>query len=68
MIALAKERGIEVIERHIMPEELLEMQEVFIVGTAAEVTPINQIGDVNYQVGDVTRDLLTLYHNHVRGQ
>ena len=51
-----------------MPEELLEMQEVFIVGTAAEVTPINQIGDVNYQVGDVTRDLLTLYHNHVRGQ
>ena len=32
------------------------MQEVFIVGTAAEVTPINQIGDVHYQVGEVTRD------------
>ena len=68
VISLAKERGIEVVERHIMPEELLEMQEVFIVGTAAEVTPINQIGDVQYQVGEVTRDLLTIYHNHVRGQ
>ena len=63
----ARVKGIEVIERHILPEELAEMQEVFIVGTAAEVTPINQIGDINYQVGEVTRDLLTDYHNHVRG-
>ncbi|MGB1161663.1 MAG: branched-chain amino acid aminotransferase [Alphaproteobacteria bacterium] len=68
VIALAKDRGIEVVERHIMPEEVAEMQEVFIVGTAAEVTPINQIGEVHYQVGEVTRDLLTVYHNHVRGQ
>ncbi|MGB1148693.1 MAG: branched-chain amino acid aminotransferase [Alphaproteobacteria bacterium] len=63
----ARVKGIEVIERHILPEELAEMQEVFIVGTAAEVTPINQIGDINYQVGEITRDLLTDYHNHVRG-
>lgn len=63
----ARVKDIEVIERHILPEELAEMQEVFIVGTAAEVTPINQIGDINYQVGEVTRDLLTDYHNHVRG-
>ena len=68
VIELAKDRGIEVVERHIMPEEVADMQEVFIVGTAAEVTPINQIGDVHYQVGEVTRDLLTLYHNHVRGE
>ena len=67
VIERAKVKGIEVVERHILPEELAEMQEVFIVGTAAEVTPINQIGDMNFQVGEVTRDLLTDYHNHVRG-
>jgi branched-chain amino acid aminotransferase len=67
VIERAKAKGIDVIERHILPEELVEMQEVFIVGTAAEVTPINQIGDINYQVGEVTRDLLTDYHHHVRG-
>ena len=67
VIERAKVKGIEVVERHILPEELAEMQEVFIVGTAAEVTPINQIGDMNFQVGEVTRDLLTDYHNRVRG-
>ncbi|MGB1147950.1 MAG: aminotransferase class IV, partial [Alphaproteobacteria bacterium] len=67
VIELAEKAGVEVVERHIMPEEVSEMQEVFIVGTAAEVTPINQIGDVHYQVGEVTRTLLTDYHNHVRG-
>jgi len=67
VIERAKVNGIDVIERHILPEELADMQEVFIVGTAAEVTPINQIGDINYQVGEITRGLLTDYHNHVRG-
>ena len=67
VIELAEKAGVEVVERHIMPEEVSEMQEVFIVGTAAEVTPINQIGDIHYQVGEVTRTLLTDYHNHVRG-
>jgi branched-chain amino acid aminotransferase len=44
VIALAKKRGYEVIERTILPEELGSFSECFIVGTAAEVTPVSEIG------------------------
>ena len=44
VIALAKKRGYEVIERHIMPEELTKATEVFLTGTAVEVTPVKEIG------------------------
>src|SRR3546814_4985654 len=40
VIALAKERGLEVVQRHIQPEELAQAQEVFLTGTAVEVTPV----------------------------
>ena len=44
VIGLAKKRGYEVIERTIMPDELGTFSECFLVGTAAEVTPVSEIG------------------------
>lgn len=61
VIALAKKRGIEVIERAIMPEELAGMDECFIVGTAAEVTPVARIADWTFTPGQVTKTLLDDY-------
>src|SRR5471032_2864954 len=47
-ISLAKKRGIEVVERRIMPEELSTFSECFITGTAAEITPVGEIGPHSY--------------------
>lgn len=66
VMQLARDGGIEVIERHIMPEELANAQEVFLTGTAAEVTPIGQIGQHHYQVGQMTHSLMQRYHDLVR--
>ena len=67
MIDLARKRGIPVIERHIKPEELREVQEIFVTGTAAEVTPVRAIDDLNYQLGPITRQLIDDYHGLTRG-
>jgi branched-chain amino acid aminotransferase len=61
VIGLAKQRGLKVIERAIMPEELSEFSECFITGTAAEVTPVSEIGDYKFPVGDLTRMLMADY-------
>jgi branched-chain amino acid aminotransferase len=61
VIELARERGYTVHQRAIMPEELGRTDEVFITGTAVEVTPVREIGEYNFEVGPVTRDLLTAY-------
>ncbi|MGE8943595.1 branched-chain amino acid aminotransferase [Leptospira interrogans] len=61
VIDLAKKRGIEVIERTIMPEELSSFSECFIVGTAAEVTPVREIGENQYQPGRISETLLNDY-------
>ncbi len=55
---LARARKIEVIERHIKPEELKNTQEVFLTGTAAEITPIGQIGEQKFTVGNLTKQLM----------
>jgi len=65
-IDLAKRRGLEVIERRIMPEELTSFNECFITGTAAEVTPVSQIADVAFQPGNITRTLVEDYTAEVR--
>ncbi len=57
VIGLARKRGIEVIERAIMPEELDKATEIFFTGTAAEVTPVGQIDGKTYTVGDITKAL-----------
>ncbi len=67
VIELAKARGYEVIERAIMPEELAKTDEVFLTGTAAEVTPVGEIGPYRFEVGAVTRALMDDYAATVRG-
>ncbi len=66
VIELAKKRGIEVIERAIMPDELGKTDEVFITGTAAEVTPVGEIGPHKYTPGRITQTLLADYEAIVR--
>jgi len=57
-IELAKKRGYEVVERAIMPEEFAKTQEVFLTGTAVEVTPVCEIGEYSFEVGEVCRTLV----------
>lgn len=63
---LARARGIKVVERHIKLEELKQVSEIFLTGTAAEVTPVGQIGDQSFAVGPITRQLMDDYSAHVR--
>ncbi|HVG82636.1 MAG TPA: branched-chain amino acid aminotransferase, partial [Methylomirabilota bacterium] len=53
VIDLARKAGMTVIERAILPDELAQTQEVFITGTAAEVTPVAEIGPHRFQVGQI---------------
>jgi branched-chain amino acid aminotransferase len=62
---LAHRRGFEVIERRIMPEELGDFDECFITGTAAEVTPVGEIGPHRYKPGAVTAALAEAYTEEV---
>ncbi len=64
--ALAHRRQIKVIERVIMPEELAHATEAFLVGTAAEVTPVRQIGDWSFTPGAITATLVNDYAKLVR--
>ena len=66
VIGMLKERGITVHERHIMPEELEGFEQCWLTGTAAEVTPVGQIGDYTFEVGALTRDISDSYEKLVR--
>jgi branched-chain amino acid aminotransferase len=68
VIELARKRGYKIVERHIKPEELAKTQEVFICGTAAEVTPIQSIGDQKFKPAEITKALMKDYDALVRGQ
>lgn len=61
VIDLAKRRGYEVIERAIMPEELADFEQCFLTGTAAEVTPVSEIGSYNFTVGEIAINLMNDY-------
>ena len=61
VIALAKKRGYKLIERAIMPEEMSKAQECFLTGTAAEVTPVREVGPYKFTPGDVCRTLMADY-------
>jgi branched-chain amino acid aminotransferase len=61
VIDLAKARSIEVVTRTILPEELGSFSECFITGTAAEVTPVSEIGEHRYKPGAITETLLNDY-------
>jgi branched-chain amino acid aminotransferase len=66
VIDLAKRRGFEVQERRIMPDELKSFNECFITGTAAEVTPVSEIGPYRFQPGNMTRVLMEDYSDEVQ--
>lgn len=68
VIDLARERGIEVIERMIMPEELAGFEQCFVTGTAAEVTPVSEIAGNTFEVGDIIKTLMNDYDAAVRPQ
>jgi branched-chain amino acid aminotransferase len=65
-ITLAKKRGIEVIERRIMPDELSNFSECFITGTAAEVTAVSEIAQWKFTPGSITQHLMADYTAEVQ--
>ncbi|MBA8818741.1 branched-chain amino acid aminotransferase [Ochrobactrum sp. GPK 3] len=66
IIDLAKRRGIEVIERAIMPEEMADFSECFLCGTAAEVTPVSEIGQYRFKPAEITSILMDAYTAEVQ--
>ncbi|QWK76966.1 branched-chain amino acid aminotransferase [Ochrobactrum sp. BTU1] len=66
IIDLAKRRGLEVIERVIMPEEMETFSECFLCGTAAEVTPVSEIGKYHFKPGEITNLLMNDYTAEVQ--
>jgi len=67
VIGLMRDKGIEVIERRIMPEELESFEQCWLTGTAAEVTPVGEIGPYNFEVGALVQDVAKSYEQVVRG-
>ncbi|MDB0061866.1 branched-chain amino acid aminotransferase [Octadecabacter sp.] len=66
VIEMLTQKGIKVHERHIMPDELEGFEQAWLTGSAAEVTPIAQIGDYNFEVGTLAKDIATDYEKLVR--
>ena len=66
VIGMLQDKQIKVHERHIMPEELEGFEQCWLTGTAAEVTPVGQIGDYVFEVGAMTRDVAESYERLVR--
>ena len=61
VINLAKSQNINVIEREIYPNEIKNADEIFLTGSAVEVTPVGKIDDQTFNVGDVTKTISELY-------
>jgi len=61
VIALARNRGYEVVERAIMPDEMTDFEQCFLTGTAAEVPPVSEIGPYKFTVGEITQTLMEDY-------
>jgi branched-chain amino acid aminotransferase len=66
VIQMMRDRQITVHERHIMPEEMEGFQQCFLTGTAAEVTPVAQIGSYSFEVGALVKDMVAAYDQMVR--
>lgn len=65
VMTLARENQIKVIERAIHPDELAETDEIFLTGTAAEITPVGEIAGKKFKVGAVTKKLLEAFDHMV---
>ena len=66
VIGMLNERQIKVVERHIDPAEMEGFEQCWLTGTAAEVTPVGQIGDYNFEVGALTKMISEDYEKLVR--
>ena len=66
VIGMLRDMQIVVHERHILPEELASFQQCWLTGTAAEVTPVGQIGEHMFEVGELTKRVATEYEKLVR--
>ncbi|MCK5041527.1 MAG: branched-chain amino acid aminotransferase [Sphingomonadales bacterium] len=64
-IDLATRRGVKVVERAITPDELPDFTEAFLTGTAAEITPLSEIGPHKYSVGEITKNMVQDYDDLV---
>ena len=65
IISLAKKNDIKICEKYIFPKELLKAEEVFLTGTAVEITPVSQIDKKKFKIGSVTKKLIYLFNNLV---
>ena len=65
VIEIAKKEGIKVIERDIYPDEIPDAEEIFLTGSAVEVTPVGKIDKQNFKVGDITTKISSLYMKEV---
>jgi branched-chain amino acid aminotransferase len=68
VLKMLKQRGVKVHERHIEPAEMEGFEQCWLTGTAAEVTPVGQVGDYRFEVGALTRAIAGDYEKLVRGQ
>ena len=66
VIQILKGKGIRVIEKHILPNEMESFEQCWLTGTAAEVTPVGQIDQYNFEVGPLTKEVATEYEKLVR--
>jgi len=66
VMALARSKGFEVVERRILPEELADFTECFIVGTAAEVTPVSRVAEHRFTPGNISLSLMDDFAKLVR--
>jgi branched-chain amino acid aminotransferase len=66
VMGLAKQRGWDVVEKRILPEELADYTECFVTGTAAEVMPVGSIGEYSFTPNEITRTLMADYAALVR--
>lgn len=66
VIGIARGKGLEVIERHIEAYELATFSECFLTGSAAEVTPVAEIGPYRFTPGQISTQLLHAYMDEVQ--
>jgi branched-chain amino acid aminotransferase len=68
VIQIAQDLGYVVQETHLIRAELMLADEVFMTGTAAEVTPVRSVDDVEVGVGPVTLEIQQHYVDTVNGR
>jgi branched-chain amino acid aminotransferase len=66
VVKMLREKGVTVHERHILPAELDGFEQCWLTGSAAEITPVGQIGDWRFEVGALTREVASAYEALVR--